>query len=99
MLKTKQLVYLRSMAQKIKPVMQIGKDGLNDNSLETILSYLYKHELMKISILQNSFVDEEEIKEFISGYDIEFIEKKGRTIVLYKPNPKLKDPIKLPIVK
>ena len=99
MLKTKQIVYLRSMAQKIKPVMQIGKDGLNDNSLETILSYLYKHELMKISILQNSFVDEEEIKEFISGYDIEFIEKKGRTIVLYKPNPKLKDPIKLPIVK
>ena len=52
MLKTKQIVYLRSMAQKIKPVMQIGKDGLNENSLETILAYLYKHELMKISILK-----------------------------------------------
>ncbi len=99
MLKTKQIVFLRSMAQKIKPVMQIGKDGLNENSLETILAYLYKHELMKISILQNSPIEEDDIKDFIYGYDIEFIEKKGRTIVLYKPNPKLKDSIKLPQVK
>ena len=64
MLKPKQVAYLRSLSNHIKPVAQIGKDGLSDNLLDTILNYLNKHELMKVSILQNSFVSDEEVKEY-----------------------------------
>ena len=39
MLTTKQKVYLRSLAQGIKPVAQIGKEGLSDNLMETVLNY------------------------------------------------------------
>ena len=96
MLTTKQKVYLRSLAQKIKPVCQIGKDGLSDNLMDTVLAYLNKHELIKISILQNSTVTFEEAKEFFEGEGIEFIQSIGRQIVLYKENPELENGITLP---
>ncbi|RIA75779.1 RNA-binding protein [Anaeroplasma bactoclasticum] len=96
MLTTKQKVYLRSLAQKIKPVAQIGKEGLSDNLMETVLSYLKKHELMKISILQNSYVTFEEAEEFFRNEEIEFVQSIGRQIVLYKQSDDAIDPIKFP---
>ena len=99
MLTTKQKVYLRSLAQKIKPVCQIGKEGLSENLMETVLAYLKKHELMKVSILQNSYVTFDEAKEFFEQEGIEFIQAIGRQMVLYKENKELEDSIKLPVKK
>lgn len=96
MLTTKQKVYLRSLAQGIKPVCQIGKEGLSENLLETVLNCLNKHELIKISILQNSIVTKEEAEEFFTDNDIEFVQAIGRQIVLYKESDDAIDPIKLP---
>ncbi|MDY5982940.1 MAG: YhbY family RNA-binding protein [Anaeroplasma sp.] len=96
MLTTKQKVYLRSLAQGIKPVVQIGKEGLSDNLMETVLNYLKKHELIKISILQNSYVTKEEAIEFFNQEEIEFVQSIGRQIILYKQSDDAIDPIKFP---
>lgn len=96
MLTTKEKVYLRSLAQKIKPVCQIGKDGLSDNLMETVLAYLKKHELMKISILQNSLVEAEDCMEFFGSEGIEFVQSIGRQIVLYKESDEDIEHIKFP---
>lgn len=96
MLTTKQKVYLRSLAQGIKPVCQIGKEGLSINLMETVLAYLNKHELIKISILQNSFVTKEEAEEFFSEEGIEFVQSIGRQIILYKQSDDAINPIKFP---
>ena len=96
MLTTKEKVYLRSLAQKIKPVCQIGKDGLSDNLMETVLTYLKKHELMKISILQNSLVEAEDCMEFFGSEGIEFVQSIGRQIVLYKESDEDIEHIKFP---
>lgn len=93
MLTTKQKVYLRSLAQKIKPTFQIGKDGLSENFRNDVLNYLNKHELIKISILQNSAVEAEDVKEFFEDDDVEFIQKIGRCIVLYMQSDDCKNPI------
>ena len=96
MLTTKQKVYLRSKAQGIKPVAQIGKEGLSDNLMETVLNYLKKHELIKISILQNSYVTKEEAEQFFNQEEIEFVQSIGRQIILYKQSDDAIDPIKFP---
>lgn len=96
MLTTKQKVYLRSLAQLEKPIFQIGKDGLNENILVEVLNYLNKHELMKVSILQNSLVSFEEAEEFFESAEIEIVQKIGRTIVLYKQSKNAKHPIQFP---
>ena len=98
MLTTKQRVYLRSLAQKEKATFQIGKDGLSENLLTDVLNYLNKHELIKISILQNSLVEEEDAREFFEDAGIEFIQKIGRVLVLYKQSDNAINPIEFPKV-
>ena len=96
MLNPKQKAYLKSLAQKEKAVFQIGKDGLNENLYNDVLNYLNKHELIKISILQNSDVEKDDAISFFEEYDIEFVQFIGRVLVLYKHSDNAKDPIVLP---
>ena len=96
MLNPRQKAFLKSLAQKEKAVFQIGKDGLSENLLTDVLNYLNKHELIKVSVLQNSFVEEEELVDFFYEAGIEFVEHKGRTFVFYMHSDNAKDPIILP---
>lgn len=93
MLTTKQKVYLRSLAQKIKPTFQIGKEGLSENFRIDVLNYLNKHELIKISILQNSMIEALDVKEFFEEDGVEFIQKIGRSVILYMKSDDCKNPI------
>ena len=97
MLNPKQKAYLKSLAHTEKASFQIGKDGLNENMLEDILNYLNKHELMKVSILQNSSVTFDEAEAYFEMAGIEFVQKIGRVMVLYKASKHAKNPIILPV--
>ena len=99
MLNPKQKAYLKSLAHSLKPTFQIGKDGLNENMLNDILNYLNKHELMKVSILQNSFVTFDEAEAFFEMAGIEFVQSIGRTMVLYKHSDNAKNRIVIPVKK
>ena len=99
MLTPKQRAYLKSLAQKEKAVFQIGKEGLSDNLLTDVLNYLNKHELIKISILQNSMVDKDEAIDFFENAGIEFVQFIGRVLVLYMHSDNAKNPIVLPVKK
>ena len=99
MLTSKQRAYLKSLAQSEKVTFQIGKDGFNENMLNDVLAYLNKHEIIKISILLNSSVTAVEAEAFFEMANIEFVQKIGRVIVLYKHSDNAKNPIVLPIKK
>lgn len=96
MLKPKQKAYLKSLAHPLKAVFQIGKDGLSENLRTDVLNYLNKHELMKISILNNSSVTKEEAEVFFNEADIELVQSIGHILVLYKYSSTVKEPIQLP---
>jgi len=93
MLKTKEKMYLRKLANNIKPVFQIGKDGLNDNMTRDILLYLNKHELMKIKLLETAPVSPTEAATHFERFEIEVAQIIGRTLVLYKHSDEVDDPI------
>jgi len=99
MLTGKQKSYLRGLANKIKPVMQIGKDGLNEESIIQVLNYLHKHELMKVTILQNSDVTIDELAAAFESIEVEVVQTIGKTIVLYQHSDDADEPIVLPKVK
>ena len=84
MLTSKQKSYLKGLAHNLNPVFQIGKEGIQDNMKYDIVAYLAKHELMKVSILNNSDVN------------IEVVQTIGKIMVLYKKSKKAKNPIILP---
>ena len=96
MLTSKQKVYLRSLAQNLKPCVQIGKNGLSENLKTDVLNYLKKYELVKVSILNNSMVTFAEAKDFFEESAIEVVQKIGHTLVLYQTSGDAKNPIILP---
>jgi len=92
----KQKSFLRGLAHELKPVFQIGKDGVNDNMLTDIRNYLNKHELMKISVLQNCPEELDEIEEALTDCGFEVIQIIGKTIVVYMHSKNATNPIVLP---
>ena len=93
MLSGKQKSYLRSLANRVNATFQVGKDGVNENMIIDILNYLNKHELMKVSILQNCSQTKEEIAEIFADAEFEVVQIIGKTIVLYKHSENAKEPI------
>lgn len=88
-LRGKQKRYLRSEAHHLKPIFQIGKDGLSEVWLDEVLKALDKRELLKVNILQNSLVEVEDVKEFIeNNSDAQVIQTIGTVLVLFKKSDK-----------
>lgn|SRR5699024_5029413 len=85
MLTGKQKRFLRSKANTMRPIFQVGKAGVNENMIEQMNEALEKRELMKVSILQNCLEDKETVAEEIaSGTDGEIVQIIGNNIVVYK---------------
>ena len=64
-LKGKQKRYLRSQAHGMRPLFQVGKEGLTANWLKQVEDAIEKRELLKINVLQNAIVEDEEVIEYI----------------------------------
>ena len=87
MLTGKQKRYLRSLANTIKPITQVGKDGLTLNFYQSVEDAFNTHELIKINILKTCDLDINEIAAEISlNSSSELVQKIGKTLVFYKRN-------------
>ena len=54
MITSKQRAYLRGIASELPCIMQVGKCGIGENLLRTVSDALEAHELVKMSVLDNS---------------------------------------------
>ena len=54
---SKQRAYLRKLAQKLDPVVQIGKGGVTPEVVASVDEVLEARELIKINVLENSGED------------------------------------------
>lgn len=84
-LKGKQKRYLRSQAHGMRPLFQVGKEGLTSNWLKQVEDAIEKRELLKINVLQNAIVEDEEVIEYIEDNSkIQVVQKIGHVLVLFK---------------
>lgn len=85
MLTGKQKRYLRSLANTLQPIFQVGKNGVELNALISINQALEARELVKISILKNCDAEMEAvILDVLSYTKADLVQKIGRTFVIYK---------------
>ena len=88
MLTGKQKRHLRALAHPQKPVVQIGKSGLNVGMQKQIDSQLMDHELIKIRILESAPLDQRQCARALEADDtLELVQVIGKTLVLFRPNP------------
>ena len=89
MLDNKQKKYLKSLANGLNAIFQVGKDGVSKNQIIGIKDALEAHELVKISILKTCLSPVREVAlDIASATRAEIIQVIGRTIVLYKESKK-----------
>ncbi|MBQ1273841.1 MAG: ribosome assembly RNA-binding protein YhbY [Cellulosilyticum sp.] len=92
-LTSKQRAYLKSLAQKIDPIFQLGKNGLTPEVTEAVGQALDARELIKISVLQNCLEDPRDMAGRLADRTKSVVVQViGKKIILYKPakkNPKI----------
>ena len=85
MITTKQRATLRALANTIDPLMQIGKDGLTENSMQEIDNLFEARELFKIHVLKNCDYTPRELAGIIQEKTgCEIVQCIGSKIILYK---------------
>jgi RNA-binding protein len=85
-LSPKQRAYLRSLAQRLKPILHLGKEGLTDSALAAVEMAFNTRELLKVKLTDGAPITAREagdqIAERIAG--AHHVQTIGRTIVLYR---------------
>lgn len=89
MLTGKQRSYLRSLANNLQPIFQVGKGGINDNMVKQFSDALEARELIKATVLKNADCDTktvcEELAELTNSNVVQVI---GSKFVLYRKSEK-----------
>ena len=85
MLTGKQRSYLRSLANTVQPIFQVGKGGITENVIKQFDEALEARELVKATVLKNSSADAREVCEEIARHTgAEVVQVIGNKFVLYR---------------
>ncbi len=87
-LTSKQRAFLNSQAHTLKPIIQIGKNGLNDQIKTSVRQALDARELIKVTLLQNTDENIHEVAEILEEIGVDTVQKIGRILILYKQSSK-----------
>ncbi|MDO4691051.1 MAG: ribosome assembly RNA-binding protein YhbY [Fusobacterium sp.] len=84
---SKKRAFLKKKAHKLEPIVRIGKEGLNENIIKSILDAIESRELIKAKILQNCEQDKNQIYTKLMDYkEFELVGMIGKTIIIFKEN-------------
>ena len=80
---------LRSMANTIQPIFQVGKGGITETMIEQLSMALDARELIKITVLETAEVDAREASDQLcKALRAEPVQCIGRKVSLYRRNNK-----------
>ena len=88
-LTSKQRAHLKSLANGIDPIFQVGKASLTPEVTVAIEECFNTRELLKITVLKNCLDDPKEIAQVVAERThSQVVQVIGRKFILYKPDKK-----------
>ena len=85
----RQKKFLKGLAHALSPVIQIGKEGITEGLIAATEVELVRHELIKVKIGNNSGLEKDETGKILSeATGSILVQLIGKTLLLYKKNPK-----------
>ena len=85
MFTSKQRAHLKSLASTMKPIAQVGKEGIGENLIKSLSDALEARELIKINLLPASGEDTENLAANLADLlKAEVVAVIGRKAILYR---------------
>jgi RNA-binding protein len=86
----KQRAYLRSLANPLKPIAQVGAGGTSAAALKSVREAFNTRELLKVRVLDSAPGDVRATAERIAAGlgDVVVVQTMGHVATLYRPFPK-----------
>ncbi|MCK5808817.1 ribosome assembly RNA-binding protein YhbY [bacterium] len=78
---------LRGLAHALKPVVQIGKNGVTEQLVKSIKAALLAHELIKIKFIDNKELKKELAEKLATDCKALLVGIIGNTAILYRQQP------------
>jgi RNA-binding protein len=88
-LSSRERAALRSSAHSLKPVLQLGSEGVTPAFVQALSEAFHTRELLKVRVLETSDLSSREAAEAISDQvpEVEVVQTIGRVVALYRPFP------------
>ena len=87
MITSKQRAYLRSLANSLTPIGQIGKDGITQSVIESVEKALKAREIVKLTVLETALLSAREASDALcEALSAEGVQCIGNRLVIYKRN-------------
>lgn len=84
----KQRRHLRGLGHDLKPIVQVGKGGIDDGLVAAVEQALGDHELVKIKVGEAAGLDRHDAAEAIAQRThSEVAQVLGNTVLLYRAHP------------
>ncbi len=88
MLTGKQRRHLRALGHELKPIVQIGKGGLDDGLIAAVDRALTDHELVKVKVGEGAGLDRHDAADAIAHKtQSEIAQVLGNIVLLYRAHP------------
>jgi RNA-binding protein len=84
----KQRRHLRGLGHDLKPIVQVGKNGIDEGLIAAVEQALDDHELVKIKVGEAAKLDRHDAAEAIAHKTgSEVAQVLGNTVLLYRAHP------------
>ena len=100
MLNSKQRAQLRALGNPLDTILQVGKDGITENTVQSVTDMLSKREIIKCRVLENSGLTAREAADTLAKACLaEVVQTIGTRFVLYKENREIDKEKRIRLVK
>ena len=96
-LSSRQRAHLKALAHPLKPVLQVGRDGVTAAVIKSVEDAFHSRELLKVKVLESAPDDPRAVADGFAAVveGVHVVQVIGRTLVLYRRHPE-KPEIMLP---
>ncbi len=85
MLNSRQRAQLRAMANDMETILQVGKGGINENTVKQVRDALEARELIKLRVLETSPTNSRETADQLAeAVECDVVQVIGTRFILYK---------------
>ncbi len=86
---SKERAYLKGLAMNMDPILNVGKNSVTPELIQSVDEAISKRELIKIGVLKNCLDDPKELAAVIAQRSkSQVVQVIGKKIVLYRRNTK-----------